>query len=68
MNEEQFLILADKIKHLKKYCEKLEIDNLSLRKYQDDWVSERSQLLQKNDLAKTKIEAMIGRLRALEQK
>ena len=68
MNEEQFLALAERIERLSNYCIKLEEDNLSLRKLQDEWVTERSQLLQKNDLARNKIEAMIGRLRALEHK
>ncbi len=68
MNEEQFLGLAAKIERLSTYCEQLQNDNLSLRKTQDEWATERSHLLQKNDLARNKIEAMIGRLRALEQK
>jgi len=47
-------------------CDKLEKDNALLRELQDDWNRERAQLMHKNDLAKNKIEAMIGRLRALE--
>jgi len=48
------------------HCRKLERDNAMLRELQDDWNRERAQLMHKNDLAKNKIEAMIGRLRALE--
>ena len=33
----------------------------------ENWLKERTRLLEKNELAKTKVEAMIMRLRALEQ-
>ena len=33
----------------------------------ETWLSERSRLLEKNALAKSKVEAMIMRLKALEQ-
>lgn len=58
---------SDKVEQLIAYCERLEEDNARLTKSQEELQSERSKLLQKNDLAKTKIEGMIGRLRALEQ-
>ena len=57
---------SDKIDKLLELCGKLEADNASLRKLQDDWHNERAKLLQKNDLARNKIEAMIGRLKTLE--
>ena len=59
--------LNDKVEQLLSYCSKLEDDNQNLRSMQDDWNSERSKLMQKNDLARNKIEAMIGRLKSLEQ-
>ena len=59
--------LNDKVEQLLSYCSKLEDDNQNLRAMQDDWNSERSKLMQKNDLARNKIEAMIGRLKSLEQ-
>jgi len=57
---------SDKIDKLLEHCGKLEADNASLRKLQDDWHNDRAKLLQKNDLARNKIEAMIGRLKTLE--
>ena len=33
----------------------------------DKWLQERTKLLEKNELAKAKIEAMIMRLKSLEQ-
>jgi len=66
MEQSEVQALADKLDKLIEHCQKLEQDNATLRQLQDDWNRERGQLMQKNDLAKNKIEAMIGRLRALE--
>ncbi|QSP95153.1 TIGR02449 family protein [Marinobacter salinisoli] len=66
MEQSEVKALAVKLDKLIEHCQKLEQDNASLRQLQDDWNRERAQLMQKNDLAKNKIEAMIGRLRALE--
>ncbi len=67
MAEAKFKALSDKVDRLIKYCEQLESDNSALHELQEEWHQERAQLLQKNDLARNKIEAMIGRLKALEQ-
>ncbi|NWN89994.1 TIGR02449 family protein [Marinobacter adhaerens] len=66
MEQSEVQALADKLDKLIEHCHKLERDNANLRQLQDDWNRERAQLVQKNDLAKNKIEAMISRLRALE--
>lgn len=68
MDEAQLNAIADKITRLIEQCDRLNQDNQALRQQQDEWQHERARLLQKNDLAKNKIEAMIGRLKALEQK
>ena len=67
MEQSEVQALADKLDKLIERCQKLEQDNAALRELQDNWNRERTQLLHKNDLAKNNIEAMIGRLRALEQ-
>lgn len=67
MEQSEVQALAGKLDKLLEHCQKLERDNSTLRELQDDWNRERAQLIQKNDLAKNKVEAMIGRLRALEQ-
>jgi len=67
MDQSQLLSLANKIDRLIEHCGKLEKDNAALRSQQDQWNTERAQLIQRNDMAKDKIEAMISRLRALEQ-
>ena len=66
MEQSEVKALADKLDRLITHCQKLERDNATLRALQDDWNRERAQLMHKNDLAKNKIEAMSGRLRALE--
>ncbi len=44
----------------------LKQENTSLRHQQDNLMSERSQLIEKTELARTRVEAMITRLRSLE--
>lgn len=59
--------LNEKIEKLIARCQQLEVDNAALRQQQDGYQRERMQLMQKNDMARSKIEAMIGRLKSLEQ-
>ncbi len=59
--------LSSKVEQLLAHCNQLESDNEKLKALQNDWQGERTKLLQKNDLARNKIEAMIGRLKSLEQ-
>ncbi|WP_020410693.1 TIGR02449 family protein [Hahella ganghwensis] len=68
MEVSQLQQLSDKIDRLINKCKQLEADNHALRQLQEEWQQERMQLLQKNDLARSKIEAMISRLKALEQR
>lgn len=68
MDEANLNTLFEKVEQLIIRCEQLQQDNMALRAQQDEWHRERLQLMQKNDLARSKIEAMIGRLKALEQR
>lgn len=67
MEAPQIKSFSSKVEQLLAYCQKLEADNSSLKALQNEWLSERTKLLQKNDLAKSKIESMITRLKAMEQ-
>ena len=67
MEVSQLQQLNDKVDRLIGKFKELEADNSMLREMQKGWQQERMKLLQKNDLARTKIEAMISRLKALEQ-
>lgn len=47
-------------------CSRLTNENQSLRRQQETLVTERASLIEKNRLARTRIEAMITRLKSLE--
>ncbi|GAB6043261.1 TIGR02449 family protein [Endothiovibrio diazotrophicus] len=48
-------------------CDQLNAENRSLRERQDALVAERAVLIEKNEMARTRVEAMINRLKAMEQ-
>lgn len=58
--------LEAKIDILIDTCEQLAVENQTLRESQRNLLSERDQLLEKTALARTRIEAMIVRLKAME--
>ena len=60
--------LSQKIDMLIQRCQLLQDENSQLKTQLASWQSERLQLIQKSDLARTKVEAMITRLKALEQR
>lgn len=55
-----------RIDELIRAVERLKEENRSLQQKQDVLVSERAALVQKNELVRTRVEAMISRLRSLE--
>lgn len=58
--------LEDRVDDLIKAVERLQQENKSLRESQTNLMSERSQLIEKTELARSRVEAMISRLKALE--
>ncbi|HST28479.1 MAG TPA: TIGR02449 family protein [Rudaea sp.] len=58
--------VSGRIDRLLELCRRLAEENRSLRQSQDQLASERSNLLAKNEQARTRVEAMIARLRSLE--
>lgn len=59
--------LDDLVTRLLERNDKLEQENLSLLTRQESLVSERAGLLAKNEQARVRVEAMINRLKSLEQ-
>jgi len=59
--------LADKLDRLLSTNARLHEENLSLRASQAQLSRERAALLAKNEQARARVEAMISRLKALEQ-
>ncbi|MEM8548142.1 MAG: TIGR02449 family protein [Pseudomonadota bacterium] len=58
--------LEQKIDELIGLCSQLNRENQSLKAEHANWQQERQVLVNKNELARVKVEAMIGRLRNLE--
>ncbi|MGB4497408.1 MAG: TIGR02449 family protein [Methylococcaceae bacterium] len=53
-------VLINEYNHIK-------VENVSLKNKQDTLVREKAKLLEKTTLARTQVEAMINRLKAMEQ-
>lgn len=58
--------LARRLDDLVLTCNQLKEENRSLRQRQDALTAERASLLQKNEQVRARVEAMIGRLKAME--
>ncbi len=58
--------LAARVDKLLELTRRLADENRSLRQGQEQLSNERAQLLNKNELARTRVEAMIQRLKSLE--
>jgi cell division protein ZapB len=59
--------LEKRLEELVVVCRHLQEENKSLRQRQDSLMSERATLLQKNEQVRGRVEAMIGRLKGMEQ-
>ncbi len=59
--------ISARIDRLVELCQRLSEENRSLRQSQEQLANERSALLAKNEQARTRVEAMISRLKSLEQ-
>lgn len=58
--------VSGRVDRLLELCQRLAEENRSLRQSQEQLSAERSNLLAKNEQARSRVEAMIARLRALE--
>ena len=65
--EHELLRLEKRVDALVEVCDQLQDENRSLRQRQDVLTAERATLLQKNEQVRARVEAMIGRLKAMEQ-
>ena len=59
--------LEAKIDELIQLCDELEKKHARMEADRENLLKEKTRLLEKNELAKSKVEAMIMRLRSLEQ-
>ena len=58
--------LEKRLDELLVICRQLQDENVSLKQRQDGLMSERAKLIQMNDQVRTRVEAMITRLKAME--
>ncbi len=66
MKHPDFDEVDQKIDYLIELCQKLEAENRQLRHQEQVWKNEKAKLMEKNDVARNKVETMINRLRTLE--
>lgn len=66
MADHQLQVLEQKIDELIALCKQLNRENQTLKADSAGWQSERQDLMEKNELARTRVEAMINRLRTME--
>ncbi|PJI48203.1 MAG: TIGR02449 family protein [Pseudomonas sp.] len=67
MEDADLHALIAKFDLLLQRLEQLKAENRLLRANEKNWREERAHLIEKNELARQKVEAMILRLKALEQ-
>ena len=66
MDELDLKKLESRVDDLIKAVDRLQAENKTLRDSQTNLMTERSQLIEKTELARTRVEAMITRLKAME--
>ena len=60
-------VLEQQVDELLTLTQVLSKENKALRVQQQNWSTERAKLIEKNELAKSRVESMITRLKSLEQ-
>ena len=58
--------LESGIDELIRVCDELRKENQALKGQQDNLIAERATLIEKSELARSRVESMISRLRAME--
>ncbi len=67
MSKDKLEQLSHKLDTLIGQCERLRLDNERLQQREQEWLRERTQLIEKNDQARTRVEAMITDLKSLKE-
>ncbi|MDE0982875.1 MAG: TIGR02449 family protein [Gammaproteobacteria bacterium] len=67
MSEDRFLTLSEKVDDLIGLCADMKRENQILKAGENSWQSERKQLMDKNKDAKSKLESILVRLKAMDQ-
>jgi cell division protein ZapB len=67
MSEYTLQRLSQKLDQLLLQHQQLQKENQSLRQLEQEWQHERACLIEKNDVARTRVEAMISDLKSLKE-
>lgn len=67
MTEDTLESLYNKVDRLIYLCEQLKADNEALQLRQQMWEDERKRLLEKNEVARSRVESMITHLKSLKE-
>jgi cell division protein ZapB len=67
MNEMELKHLERRVDEILQRLASLKSENQALRESQAALLSERAKLIEKNELARSRVEAMISRLKSMEQ-
>ncbi|MBB3167107.1 TIGR02449 family protein [Simiduia aestuariiviva] len=66
MAEPQLALLEAKLNQLIELCQRLDRENAGLKAREATWQQEKLRLVEKNELARSRVEAMIKRLKSME--
>ena len=66
MSADSFQNLNEKVDDLIELCTEMKRENQALRANENSWQSERKQLMEKNKEAKSKLESVLDRLKAMD--
>ena len=66
MSDESFNTLSAKVDDLIDLCAEMKRENQMLKADQSSWQNEREKLMEKNQLAKTKLQSVLDRLKAMD--
>jgi len=67
MSDISFNTLEDKVDELIQLCSDMKKENQLLRDDKHNWENERKTLIEKNQLARSRLEKVLQRLKSLEQ-
>lgn len=66
LNEQELKSLEIRVEELIQTCEELKKENHLLKQQQESYSTERADLIDKNEQARKRVEAMITRLKSME--
>lgn len=64
--DDELAALENRVQELSALCRRLRLENRSLQERQEALSEERSRLIEKNEIARGKVEQMIVRLKSME--